>query len=136
MQQMDPDLGDRNKDESESTDKQPLAELETKESHVNPGNFEDEKVNLETSAADHRAEEKDLESQKRGSLLQAALDLPNSDASVEASLSGNNDWEYITGLKLILVIVTISMAAFIIWLDTSIVATVSHLPKNLDTIRR
>jgi hypothetical protein len=54
-------------------------------------------------------EGKDIESEKHGSLLTAAADEPNSDASVEASVSGGNDWEYITGLKLILNMIPLAM---------------------------
>jgi hypothetical protein len=41
-----------------------------------------------------------------------------------ATKADEADWEYVTGLKLHVVIVTVTLACFIMLLDTSIVATV------------
>jgi hypothetical protein len=122
----DPQNGEKN-DGSASAEEKSLVKIKNSEKNVSAVGTQEEKTNPETNAEDEFTDEKDLESEKQGSLLDAGPDKPSSDASVEASVPGNDDWEYITGWKLLVVIVTICMAAFIIWLDTSIVATVSHL---------
>lgn len=56
---------------------------------------------------------------------------PNQDHENDTSLEDaagtrtEKDWEYITGYKLIVVIAATTMAGFIMFLDTSIIATVS-----------
>jgi hypothetical protein len=133
MQHMRLSLEGRNNDESESVTEKSSVKIDTDEKHATAVGPDDEKLNLDdTNAKGH--EGKDLESEKDGSLIDAGPDEPNSDGFGEVSASGNNDWEYITGWKLLVVIVTICMAAFIIWLDTSIVSTVSQLLQLFNTI--
>ena len=56
------------------------------------------------------------------------------DTTKEAQISGNvnpsqefeEDYQYITGIKLAIVIACITLVAFLIMLDQSIIATVSH----------
>jgi hypothetical protein len=126
-------MDDRSKDEFKSTDEQPPVKIQTSE-NVKPVGTEDEKVNLEPNPDVQIIEGKDINSEKHASLLNVSPDQPSSDASIEAYVSGDTAWEYITGLKLLIVIMTLSVAAFMIWLDTSIVATVSRLTRPFEII--
>lgn len=47
-----------------------------------------------------------------------------------------DDWEYVTGVKLFLAIGTVTLACFIMLLDTSIVATVIESPQNFQTFTK
>jgi hypothetical protein len=57
-----------------------------------------------------------------------ASDEPASDGPIsdESVVFGEDAYEYLTGFKLVLVISTGTMVAFLILLDSSIVATVRH----------
>jgi hypothetical protein len=59
----------------------------------------------------------------RGSLTADSSDTKTSQV---ATVAEQQEWEYITGPKLFLVIGTVTLACFIMLLDTSIVATVGR----------
>jgi hypothetical protein len=53
-----------------------------------------------------------------------------SDASIETASAGEDDYEYVTGFKLAIVTISVTLVAFLIMLDTSIISTVrlTYLP--------
>ena len=57
------------------------------------------------------------------------------DASLEDSTrtSAEKEWEYVTGYKFVVVMAACTMAGFVMFLDRSIVATVSQSPVNRHT---
>jgi hypothetical protein len=46
------------------------------------------------------------------------------DSPVETAASGDEDYKYVTGFKLAIVIISVTFVAFLMMLDTAIVATV------------
>lgn len=52
---------------------------------------------------------------------------PDGAASEESVVRSEDNHQYLTGFKLVLVMSTVTMAAFLILLDSAIVATVSQL---------
>jgi hypothetical protein len=52
-------------------------------------------------------------------------DTPTKNESPEDSPPAETEWEYVTGLKLVLAIIAVTLAAFLMLLDNSIIATVS-----------
>lgn len=76
--------------------------------------------------------------EKHENLMQSDPNIENSEESNEshvrrqvtsledsASTPAEEDWEYVTGYKLTVVMAACTMAGFLMFLDTSIVATVS-----------
>lgn len=57
-----------------------------------------------------------------------ALDDPTlaGPAADESVVPGQDDYEYLTGFKLVLVMSTVTMVVFLILLDSTIIATVCH----------
>lgn len=51
--------------------------------------------------------------------------------SVKSSLPVEEDFQYVTGLKLFTVIACITLVAFLLMLDQSIIATVCYFPQAL-----
>lgn len=99
---------------------------ETVESHL--------KKYISRSMEDTQLKGDEIRSEKPGNLLKAKSDSHASDATVEAAGEDDEEWKYLTGPKLTVVVVVLSLAAFTIWLDTSIVATVGLLLQALGII--
>ena len=114
--------------ETELADEEPSAVLENDEDPIGESS-EDWKTKKHTKNT--QFSRNTIRFELPDTLLKAGSDLQTSNVSIGAS-APDDEWEYLTGLKLTTVVSLLSIAAFIIWLDTSIVATVSfHLePRN------
>jgi hypothetical protein len=55
------------------------------------------------------------------------LSLESPDKTASATPEEEEEWEYVTGIKLAVVIIAVTAACFIMLLDTSIVVTVSNI---------
>lgn len=57
-------------------------------------------------------------------------DAPSRDLSVTEKQEGEPEEEFISGFKLGIVLTAITLTCFLMLLDTSIIGTVSHLPRT------
>jgi hypothetical protein len=59
-----------------------------------------------------------------GAIKETSIPHHPSDPSIETATAGNEDYKYVTGLKLTFVMISVTLVGFLMMLDTSIIATV------------
>lgn len=97
-----------------------------KEEHLQPRGSLDEKSSLE------RPENEEKQQNVETLPPRDEETNPNNETPPDTAATNKEpDWEYITGLKLILVLIAITLACFLMLLDNSIIATVSKTTLSL-----